>query len=204
MAAEQTLKPVRMSAEERREQLLDVTKSIVERHGFHAVSIEAVAREAGVSRPIVYGHFRDLPGLLEALVEREGTRALTQLATVLPNDLGRGDPRDSLLAALRGYLSAAQTDPVTWRLVLMPPEGAPDVLRKHIERGRTAVVAQLAEAIRPGFGPGRESPDPELTARMLSSFADEAVRLVLTDPERYPAERILEHTRWILGQLESG
>ena len=187
MAAEQTLKPVRMSAEERREQLLDVTKSIVERHGFHAVSIEAVA-----------------PGLLEALVEREGARALTQLATVLPNDLGRGDPRDSLLAALRGYLSAAQTDPVTWRLVLMPPEGAPDVLRKHIERGRTAVVAQLAEAIRPGFGPGRESPDPELTARMLSSFADEAVRLVLTDPERYPAERILEHTRWILGQLESG
>ena len=204
MAAEQTLKPVRMPAQERREQLLDVTKSIVERHGFHAVSIEAVAREAGVSRPIVYGHFRDLPGLLEALVEREGARALTQLATVLPNDLGRGDPRDSLLAALRGYLSAAQTDPVTWRLVLMPPEGAPDVLRKHIERGRTAVVAQLAEAIRPGFGPGRESPDPELTARMLSSFADEAVRLVLTDPERYPAERILEHIRWILGQLESG
>src|SRR5947208_7758711 len=200
MVVKQAVKPGRMSAEERREQLLDVTKSIVERQGFHAVSIEAVAREAGVSRPIVYGHFRDLPGLLEALVEREGARALTQLTMVLPNDLGRGDPRDSLLAALRGYLSAAQTDPVTWRLGLMPPEGAPGVLREHIERGRTAVVAQLAEAIRPGFGPGRESPDPELMARMLSSFADEAVRLVLTDPERYPAERILEHTRWILGQ----
>src|SRR5437660_1411752 len=166
-----------MSAEERREQLLDVTKSIVERHGFHAVSIEAVAREAGVSRPIVYGHFRDLPGLLEALVEREGARALTQLATVLPNDLGRGDPRDSLLAALRGYLSAAQTDPVTWRLVLMPPEGAPDVLRKHIERGRTAVAAQLAEAIRPGFGPGREPPDPKPTARLLSAAARGALLL---------------------------
>src|SRR2546430_6091797 len=99
-----------MSGQERREQLLDVTKSIGERHGFHAVSIEAVAREAGVSRPIVYGHFKDLPGLLEALVEREGARALAQLATVLPSDLGRGDPRDSLLGALRGYLSAAQAE----------------------------------------------------------------------------------------------
>ena len=41
------------------------------RDGFHAVSIEAVAREAGITRPIVYGHFDDLGGLLEALVERE-------------------------------------------------------------------------------------------------------------------------------------
>jgi len=39
---------------------------------------------------------------------------------------------------------------------------------------------------------------------MLSTFADEAVRLVLTDPEHYPPERILSHTAWILGELESG
>ena len=75
---------MRLSAEERREQLLDVTKRMVVEHGFHAVSIEAVAREAGITRPIVYGHFTDLPGLLEALVDREGARALSQLETVLP------------------------------------------------------------------------------------------------------------------------
>ena len=61
----------RMQAGERREQLLDATKTIVAERGFHAVSIEAVAREAGITRPIVYGHFNDLPGLLEALVARE-------------------------------------------------------------------------------------------------------------------------------------
>ena len=76
-----------MSSRERREQLLDATKGIVTRHGFHAVSIEAVAREAGITRPIVYDHFRDLGGLLDALVERETTRALAQLAAVLPPDL---------------------------------------------------------------------------------------------------------------------
>ncbi len=190
-----------MTADERREQLLDVTKSIVSRHGFHGVSIEAVAREAGVSRPIVYDHFRDLAGLLEALVEREGARALAQLAAVLPTSFDRGDPRELLLAGLRGYLAAARADPVTWRLVLMPPEGAPDLLRRHIARGREAVLSQLAEAVRPGFGPGRESPDPELTARMLSALSDEAVRLVLTDPGSYPAERILAHAGWLLDQL---
>ena len=56
----------------------------------------------------------------------------------------------------------------------------------------------------PGFAPGRESPDPELTARMLSALADEAARLLLTDPERYPVERILAHTRWLLAPLSPG
>ena len=189
-----------MTAEERREQLLDATKEVVWRDGFHAVSIEAVARAAGVSRPIVYGHFDDLPRLLEALVEREGARALGQLAEILPRDLSTGDPRESLLAGLRGYLAAAEADPVTWRLVLIPPEGAPAVLRERIETGRGAILAQLAEAVGRGFG-GATSPDPELTARMLSAFSDEAVRLVLTEPERYPAERVLEHARWWLEQL---
>ncbi len=54
-----TRAPARMTAEARREQLLDVTKAIVAERGFHAVSIEAVAREAGITRPIVYGHVGD-------------------------------------------------------------------------------------------------------------------------------------------------
>ncbi|MDQ3936824.1 MAG: TetR/AcrR family transcriptional regulator [Actinomycetota bacterium] len=119
-----------MPAEQRREQLLDVTKAIVDRSGFHAVSIEAVARAAGITRPVVYGHFADLNALLEALVDREGERALAQLAKVLPTDLAEGDAREKLLAGMRGYLEAVQADPATWRLVLMPPEGAPARMRE--------------------------------------------------------------------------
>jgi AcrR family transcriptional regulator len=185
-----------MTAAERREQLLDVTKALVDEQGFHAVSIEAVARRAGITRPIVYGHFGDLPGLFEALIEREAARALAQLAAILPTAIG-GDPRDQLFAAMEGYLRAAQADPVTWRLVLMPPEGAPALLRDHIGRGREAIVAALADAVGPGVG----TPDPELFARMLSALSDEAVRLLLTDSERYSTERLLTHTRWLLDRM---
>src|SRR3954471_24672159 len=105
----------RMTGQARREQLLDAAKEIVLAHGFHDVSIEAVARAAGITRPIVYAHFSDLNGLLEALVARESRRALELLAVALPADLA-GD----LLGALRGYLAAVRSDPDTWRLVLMP------------------------------------------------------------------------------------
>ena len=191
----------RLSGGERREQLLDVTKAIVADQGFHAVSIEAVARRAGITRPVVYGHFEDLQALLAALVEREGQRALAQLADVLPTSLAEGNPREKLLAGMRGYLEAVQADPVTWRLVLVPPEGAPVVLRERVEQGRAAVVAALAGTVGPALGPGRASPDPELTARMMSALSDEGARLVLTDPERYPPERVLAHTRWFLDLL---
>ena len=192
-----------MSAEQRREQLLDVTKEIVGEHGFHAVSIEAVARRAGITRPIVYGHFEDLAGLLEAMIRRESERSLAQLAEILPTELADArSPRDDLLAAMRGYLEAVAADPITWRLVLMPPEGAPEVLREQITQGRNAVVAVLADAVRPGLGPGSRSPDPQLTARTLSAVADEAARLLLTDPAEYPIERLIAHADWLLRRLE--
>jgi AcrR family transcriptional regulator len=177
-----------MSAEARREHLLDAAKELVAEDGFHGVSIEAVARRAGITRPIVYRHFADLVTLLDALVERETLRALMQLREILP-----GDASD-LIAALDGYLRAVRSDPVTWQLVLVAPEGAPPLLRERISAGRAAVVAQLAVAVGPRAG----SPDPELTARALSAMADEAARLLLADPERYPPARLIAHARWLL------
>jgi hypothetical protein len=45
------------------------------------------------------------------------------------------------------------------------------------------------------------APDPELAARLLSAVSDEAVRLRLTDPERYPRERLRAFARWALQGL---
>jgi AcrR family transcriptional regulator len=174
---------MRMTGAQRREQLLDATKAIAVQDGFHAVSIEAVARRAGITRPIVYGHFEDLGGLLEALVERESIRALTQLP----------DRFDDLLGALTAYLEAVRADPDTWMLVLMPQEGAPRLLHERIAAGRAAVVARLAQPLDPSA-----LPDPELTAHMLSAYADEGARLTL---QGYDVERILRLTRWILDRL---
>jgi len=177
-----------MSAQARREQLLDAAKAVVAEYGFHGVSIEAVARAAGVTRPIVYRHFADLGALLDALVERETLRALMQLRAVLPTGV------DDLIGAFAGYLRAVREDPVTWRLVLVTPDGAPALLRERIAAGRAAMVAQLAEAVGPRAG----SPDPELTAHALSALADEAARLMLTDAAAFPPERLIAHARWLL------
>lgn len=191
----------RLARTERREQILDVTKELVDERGFHGISIELVARRARITRPIVYHHFGDLNGLLEALMEREGRRALDQLLPALPGASRDSDVREMLLAAWTTYVEAVDRDPVTWRLVLMPPEGAPESLRHQIADGRRLVVEMLATVISGGIVEERVSPDPELTARVLIAVADETARLRLTDPAGFPIERILAQARWLLDQV---
>ncbi len=198
-----TRKQPRMTAAQRREQILDVTARIVDERGFHAVTIDGVAREAGITRPVVYGHFDDLPGLLHALIEREGARATAQLEEVLPQPANGGDPVELLVGALEEWLEAVREAPATWRLVLMPPEGAPPELHEGIAESRAEAALHLQRLATPQIasGAGEASPDPELTARLLQAFSEEAARLLLNDPERFPIERLVKHARWVLAQF---
>ncbi|HEX6666010.1 MAG TPA: TetR/AcrR family transcriptional regulator [Solirubrobacterales bacterium] len=202
MATETTRRSKRLTGAARREQILEVTAAIVARDGFGGVSIQAVSAAAGISRPIVYEHFGDLEGLLEALVKREMDAAMEQVATTRLRDLSEGDPTELMLESLGLFLDAVGRHPNTWRFVLMPPEGAPASLRRSIELGRAAVLEGLAHSVRAGLKPGgADPPDPELTASILSAISDEYGRLVLSDPKRYSPERLLDHARWLVEHL---
>lgn len=195
-----------MPAAERREQLLDVAKAIAEERGFHAVSIDAVARGAGITRPVVYAQFDDLEGLLHALVDREEQAALDQLAAVIPDAPGWREPDELVLTGLRAFLEAVQANPTTWRLVLLPPEGAPALVRERVERGRAAALEQIERLVAWGIERrgGLDGLDAELFARLLQSVGEDAARLVLTDPERFPPERLARFAADMLSALERG
>ncbi|MFM8155754.1 MAG: TetR family transcriptional regulator [Actinomycetes bacterium] len=62
---------VRMSGQERREQLLTVGRKLFAEKGFEAVSVEEIASTAKVSKPVVYEHFGGKEGLYAVLVDRE-------------------------------------------------------------------------------------------------------------------------------------
>jgi AcrR family transcriptional regulator len=193
----------RLSGAERREQILDATLALAAGAGFQAVSIDAVAREAGITRPIVYGHFTDLRGLLNALADRERARALAQLAQVVPAELDPRPAKEIAVAALRGYLEAVAAEPLTWRLVLMPVEGSPAVLRGRVAGDREAIRRQIVRLLSAGLErEGITAPvDAELAAHAVQAYAEEAARLVLTDPEGYPVDRLVAFADLLLTPL---
>ena len=66
----------RMTSYQRREQLIEIGRSLFAAKGFEAVSVEEIAATAKVSKPIVYEHFGGKEGLYAVVVDRE-MRALT-------------------------------------------------------------------------------------------------------------------------------
>lgn len=74
---------VRMSGQERREQLLDVGRKLFADKGFEAVSVEEIAAKAGVSKPVVYEHFGGKEGLYAVVVDREMNHLLDSVSEAL-------------------------------------------------------------------------------------------------------------------------
>ena len=61
----------RLSPEARKNQLLDVSKEMILAEGLHGFSMEALARTAGVSSPLVYNYFESRLDTLQTLLRRE-------------------------------------------------------------------------------------------------------------------------------------
>ncbi|MDT4893947.1 MAG: hypothetical protein QOE97_2982 [Pseudonocardiales bacterium] len=97
-----------MTGRERREQLLDVGRSLFAQRGFEATSIEEIAARAGVSKPVVYEHFGGKEGLYAVVVDREMSDLLERLTAAL----SEGHPRklvERAALALLTYIEE-QTD----------------------------------------------------------------------------------------------
>lgn len=177
----------RLSGADRRTQLLDVARDIVAADGYPALTIDRVASQSGVTRPVVYQQFKDLVGLTTALLDRESAVAFSGIGSVQGV---RGI--DELSRGILAYLHAA---PTSWRIILRPPDGAPPEVRVRIELGR-AYARSVAARYLP------IEPDGTV-ARVLLAAIEELARLHLDDPAAHPDEEMLAHLRslvaWAVG-----
>lgn len=182
----------RMSADERHEQILDITEAIVAAEGFHAATLNRIAGEAGITRTVVYQQFGDLPGLFVALVDRAAARAGEQFAAAIAS-APEPDETDGVFGhAFAGVLDAIDAAPATWRLFLFPPQGAPPELHERLAEAQAVVIGWLASTLR-DINP--KLPDPDYSARILHAAGAELLRLRLTQPEEATTERLMGHVR---------
>ncbi len=105
---------MRMTGQERREQLLDVGREVFAERGFEAASIEEIAGRANITKPIVYEHFGGKEGLYAVIVDREVQRLLGRITSALNAD----HPRLMLEQAALGFLSYIETESDGFRILV--------------------------------------------------------------------------------------
>lgn len=78
-----------MTGSERRQQLIEIAKSLFAERGYDGTSIEEVAQRANVSKPVVYEHFGGKEGLYAVVVDREMSALLQGITSSLTNNRSR-------------------------------------------------------------------------------------------------------------------
>jgi AcrR family transcriptional regulator len=104
----------RLPRAQREQQVLDIAHARFAADGFGAVTMEEVAAEAGVTKPLLYAYFGNKERLYLACLERS---AEAMLATVSEAVRSAGDPAEALRRGLRAFFACVDDDRDAWRVL---------------------------------------------------------------------------------------
>lgn len=104
----------RMTAAERREQLIEIARTVFAEKGFDGASVEEIAARAQVSKPVVYEHFGGKEGLYAVVVDREVRHLLEMMRGALKD----GSPRVLLEQAAFALLDYIEQSSEGFRILV--------------------------------------------------------------------------------------
>ncbi len=130
----------RLNVDERRRQLLARATELFATHGYDELSMAKLAREAGISKPLLYHYFPSKRDLFEAVLGQAAEEHLRRIST----DDGL-PPAAQLTAAVAAYLTWIEENRGAYEKLLRSA-GIPEV-RELIDRVRDETATRILEGI---------------------------------------------------------
>jgi AcrR family transcriptional regulator len=175
----------------RRAQLLDAADRVIRRRG-PDVSMDEIAAEAGISKPILYRHFGDKDGLFRALAERYVEALLGELRAARVT----GDPRANIAAGIDAYLAFVEREPEGYRFLLGAAEQprTSAIVQEFRRRLADECAFATAERLR------RAGLDPEIAEPWAHGVVGmvRSVGIWWLETRTVPRERLVEHLTNVL------
>lgn len=170
----------RLDTDERKQQLLELGLELFDRHSYESLSIEAIAKEAGISKGLLYHYFPGKRAFYVAVVE-SAANMLLQQATAAGEQADKrpnATPLESMVAGVDAYLDFAESHAFSFRFVLR--NAADQEMQPILHNVRRHFIDQLLE----------EGGNP-LGAVGLIAFAEAVTLEWLDAPELRKREEVL-------------
>ncbi|MEV6432185.1 TetR/AcrR family transcriptional regulator [Nocardia sp. NPDC051463] len=181
---------VRMSAAEREQQLLDVAEVLFTERGYEGVSVDEIARVAGVTRPIVYQHHGSKEGIFLACVVRARAQFAQSLVAGVTEVMEAGQNLRAIAAAGGApYFDLVVSNPQRWALLFTTSANLEGTLAEQLGQLRHSTIEQVARLVRPLAGVVGEE-DLMAFSYAVSGIAEQLGRWWLRNPQ-IPRERVL-------------
>jgi AcrR family transcriptional regulator len=182
-----------LGPERRRPELLDAALRLFLERGYDGTSMQAVADEAGVTKPVVYAGFKGKDDLFRALLAREEERILAEIQGAFTSaDLA--DPETTLTEGFTGFLRAVGDYPEVYKLIFLGEGGGNAAVARRIQRGRQSQVDALSLLARRWLDARGKRAANEKTARLLGNviagLAESGARLLLSGEDGWTAETL--------------
>ena len=158
-----------MRAPERRAQLLDVARRVFGSSGFHAVSMEEVAREAGVTKPILYDHFPSKKELYLALIDEDLAVLHENVREALDSPIGN---RERIRASFQAYFDFVDEQADGFRLLMQENVGAEREFRERVAAVRDQILKEVADLIARESGGNLDREHAETVALALIGMVE--------------------------------
>src|SRR4051794_15671601 len=145
----------RLPYADRHAQLVDIAEKLFVERGYAGVTMEDIAKAAGVTRPIVYTHFETREGAYLACVQR--ARATYDADIREGVDL-TASPREQLTAGADVFLAMLEANPGRWQLLFGSNAVLPGESTKELAGMRFATIEQvrgILQAAAPDAPPER-------------------------------------------------
>ena len=156
--------------------------------------MEAVARAAGVTKPVVYACFAGKDELFRALLRREEERILAEIESAFEgSDLN--DPETTLIDGFTGFLRAVAASPDVYRLIFLGEGGGNAAVSRRIQLGRQAQIDALSLLARGwlearGQSGERLDAQARLLGNAIAGLAESGARLLLSSADGWTPETL--------------
>ena len=162
--------------------MLDAAVKVFSRRGFHAASMDEIADDAGISKPMVYAYLGTKEELFIACLHRESTRMMEAIAGAAAPDLPADERLWRGLRAFFGFVGAHRDG---WAVLYRQARGSqPFAAELAAMRGRLVevVAGMLDHALRAS---GREigATDLEVVAYGLVGASESLADWLADHPE---------------------
>ena len=170
---------------QRREQIFAAAAELFSRSGYHGVTVDAIARRAGISKGNLYWYFKSKQEIFRLLIDYAVGRLYSPVIETMSSDV---EPREGLRAIARSCLHAAEADPealhLIWQIATQPE------LKDLVSPEFSTWLNPVIDYLKPLFTELGDK-DPEGTATLYCFTLDALMLLVSIDPNVYDREKLM-------------
>ncbi|TMM10879.1 MAG: TetR/AcrR family transcriptional regulator [Actinobacteria bacterium] len=134
----------RLPAAERRRQLLDVALEAFAANGFHVTSMDDIAEAAGVTKPVLYQHFRSKRALYLELLDDVGARLMEAITKATATATG---PRQQVEAGFAAYFRFVAVHENAFRLLFGSLARRDEEFSAAVRRVEDSIAEAVADRI---------------------------------------------------------